>query len=71
MNLQIEQTKNEIINVINNSGLPIGVIYYLFKDINTEVANEYGKTLNAERQMQLQNEEKKQEENNDEVKESE
>lgn len=71
MNLQIEETKNQIINVINNSGLPIGVIYYLFKDINTEVANEYGMALNAERQMQLQQEAKKQEENNDDVKESE
>jgi hypothetical protein len=71
MNLRIEDTKNQIINVINNSGLPIGVIYYLFKDINIEVTNEYNRTLNAERQMQLQNEEKQQEENNDDVKESE
>ena len=60
MNLQIENVKQDIIDVINNSQLPIGVIYYLFKDISKEVANEYNKTLMLEQQQKQQEEEKKQ-----------
>lgn len=57
MNLQIENTKTEIINVINNSGLPIGIIHYLFRDIADEVASEYRKVLIQEReQLKLQQE---------------
>ena len=65
MNLQIENVKQEIINIINNSGLPIGVIYYLFKDISKEVADEYNKALMFEKQKKKQ-ELKQQEENKDE-----
>ena len=66
MNLQIENVKQNIINVINNSGLPIGVIHYLFKDISKEVADEYNKALMFEQQQKKEQELKKQEENNDE-----
>lgn len=60
MNLQIENVRQDIIDVINNSQLPIGVIYYLFKDISKEVANEYNKTLMLEQQQKQQEEEKQQ-----------
>lgn len=68
MNLQIENVKQNIINIINNSGLPIGIIYYLFKDINAEISSGYNKALNYEKQQQLEKEkqEKQQEENKDE-----
>ena len=54
MNLQIENVKQNIIDVINNSQLPIGVIHYLLKDISKEVANEYNKTLMFEQQQRQQ-----------------
>lgn len=50
MNLQIENTKTEIINVINDSGLPIGVIHYLLGDIKNEVTYEYKKALAQEKE---------------------
>lgn len=54
MNLQIENTKTEIINVINNSGLPIGIIHYLLEDISNEVIVEYNKAIAYEKQQQNQ-----------------
>lgn len=56
MNLQIESIKSNLINVINNSGLPIGVIHYVLKDISTEVANEYHRILSLEQQQKEQEE---------------
>lgn len=71
MNLQIENVKQNIIDIINNSGLPIGVINYLFKDISREVANEYNRALSFEQQQKKEQELKEKElkeqkENNDE-----
>lgn len=63
MNLQIESTKSNLINLINNSGLPIGVIHYIIKDIAREVAAEYGRALSLEQQQKEQEENNK---NNDE-----
>lgn len=54
MNLQIENVKQQVINVINNSNLPIGTIYYMFKDILNEVGTEYDRALASERQQQIQ-----------------
>lgn len=59
MNLQIENTKTEIINVINNSGLPIGVIHYLIRDIKNEVAYEYQKAITQEQEQLKQKEQEK------------
>ncbi len=66
MNLQIENVRQNIIDVINNSQLPIGVIYYLFKDISKEVADEYKRSLSFEQQQKKEQELKEQEENNNE-----
>lgn len=54
MNLQIESIKSNLIDIINNSGLPIGVIHYMLKDISREVATEYNKTLLTEQQQKEQ-----------------
>lgn len=54
MNLQIEFTKEQLINIINNSGLPIGVIHYLLKDISNEVIVEYNRAIAQEKQQQIQ-----------------
>lgn len=54
MNSKIEFTKEQLINVINNSGLPIGVIHYLLKDISNEVIIEYNRVIAQEKQQQIQ-----------------
>ena len=54
MNFRIEIVKEQLINVINNSGLPIGVIHYLLKDISNEVIAEYNNAIAYEKQQQIQ-----------------
>lgn len=67
--------KESINNLMVNSGLNIGAIYFILKDIYQEIEKIYFAQINKElleeqeQQMQLQNE--KQEENNNDVKESE
>lgn len=61
INSKIEFTKEQLINVINNSGLPIGVIHYLLKDISNEVVAEYNRAIAYEKQQQMQKEEGEQE----------
>lgn len=64
INSKIEFTKEQLINVINNSGLPIGVIHYLLKDISNEVIVEYNRAIAQEKQQmeQMQKEEQGEEE---------
>lgn len=45
INQQIENTRQELINTLNNSQLPIGIVYYILKDIMTEVNNMYQTSL--------------------------
>lgn len=54
INSRIEFTKEQLINVINNSGLPIGVIHYLLKDISNEVIVEYNRAIAQEKQQQIE-----------------
>ena len=54
INSKIEFTKEQLINVINNSGLPIGIIHYLLKDISNEVIIEYNRVMAQEKQQQIQ-----------------
>lgn len=54
INSNIEFTKEQLINVINNSGLPIGVIHYLLKDISNEVIVEYNRAIAQEKEQQIQ-----------------
>ena len=56
INSKIEFIKEQLINVINNSELPIGVIHYLLKDISNEVVVEYNRAITQEKQ-QMQEEE--------------
>ncbi len=49
MNLQIYELVQNLSNLINNSHLPIGMVYYIIKDVyqqvqelyNQQIANEY------------------------------
>ena len=65
INSKIEFTKEQLINVINNSGLPIGVIHYLLKDISNEVIVEYNRAIAQEKQQQIEQMQKEEGEKED------
>lgn len=50
INILMEQYKQNLINVTNNSGLPIGVIHYIFSSINDEIQVEYNRYLQQKAQ---------------------
>ena len=47
INQEIEQVRNNIVSVINNSNMPIGVVYYVMKDIMSEIELSYQNVLVA------------------------
>ena len=50
-NIRINDLKSNLINTINKSELPVGVIYYLLKDLLGEIADSYKQALTIERQV--------------------
>ena len=51
VNLTIENTRQAVVDTINQSGLPIGVVYYVLKDIMANLSNSYDAYLvKAERE---------------------
>lgn len=50
INLQIDNFKTEMVNLINESNLPIAVVYYVLKDVFLEVESLYNNTAAAEYQ---------------------
>lgn len=48
INIASENFKNALINLINESQLPISNVYYIFKYLEKEVENTYYGTLNSE-----------------------
>lgn len=51
-NTQLNNLKTDLINTINQSGIPVGVVYYLLKDILSEVTDSYKQTLAIEKQIE-------------------
>jgi len=51
-NTQCENYKNDLVNLINQSNLPISVIYYITKGIMAEVETTYYGVLNKEAEVQ-------------------
>lgn len=68
-NTQLYNLKNDLVNIINKSGLPVGVAYYIIKDLFMEIQNAYEATLKSEKEMALiNNAEKVEEEVHDDIK---
>ncbi len=63
INIQTENTKNQIINILNNAEMPISLIYYMMKDLLKDIENQYYNQVAIE-QKQAEKEEMKQTENN-------
>ena len=51
-NTQLNNLKTDLINTINQSGIPVGAIYYLLKDLLVEVTDTYKQTLAIEKQVE-------------------
>ena len=51
-NTQLNNLKTDLINTINQSGIPIGAVYYLLKDLLVEVSDTYKQTLVIEKQVE-------------------
>ena len=47
-NTYLNDFKTNIVNEINNSGLPVGVVYYIMKDLLVDVQSAYENTLKKE-----------------------
>lgn len=54
LDLGINVFKDNLINLIGNSQLPIGVTYYILKDVFNEIQNLYNETLTKEQQKLLE-----------------
>ena len=54
-NLQIERTNKQLTEVLNNSGLPVGVAYYLLKSILMELESLYYKSIELENAEYIDN----------------
>ena len=50
-NIKIHDLKTDLVNTINTSGLPVGVVYYILKDLLNEVTDSYKQSLAIEKQV--------------------
>jgi len=51
-NTKLNLLKTNLINTINQSKLPVGMVYYLLKDILIEVEKTYNQSLFIEQQVE-------------------
>jgi len=56
INITIDEVRNALVDTINNSGLPIGVVELICKELYTKVQNLYIATLNTERMKDIKSE---------------
>lgn len=54
VNVLAEDFKNALVNLINNSGLSIATIYYIYKNIGHDLETTYYNTINAEMAVQAE-----------------
>lgn len=50
INTAIDIFKNNLTNLIGNSQLPVGIMYYILKDITYEIQEVYNNSVEKERQ---------------------
>ena len=56
-NTYLNEFKTNVVNVVNNSGLPVGVVYYIMKDLLNDIQDAYETTLKKEKEQAQQNKE--------------
>ena len=52
-NLKLNSLKFNIINMIKSSEIPVGAIYYMLKDLLSNVEDIYKQSIEIEKQTQL------------------
>lgn len=60
-NSLLNNLKNDLAETIKKSGLPIGIIYYIVKDLLNEITETYKDTLLLEANQQINNDNKNEE----------
>lgn len=53
VNYSIEKFRKEIYDTVNNCQLPIGTVYFIFKDIFGDISQAYQAAVNQEAQAQI------------------
>lgn len=54
INITMEQFKYNIITTVNQNGLPIGITYYVLKDVFEEITAQYQRYINETMEKQRQ-----------------
>ena len=54
-NTHLNNLKTDLVNTINKSGLPVGVAYYIIKDLFMDVQIAYENALKNEKEAYLRN----------------
>lgn len=54
INLQSEQFRNNLYNLINSSGLPISSAYFIIRTVASQLELKYNEVINTENQQLLQ-----------------
>lgn len=67
INTNINIFKENLVNLIGNSNLPIGVTYYILKDIFSEIQDIYNITLEKENQEMLNSISEEEKKESDEI----
>ena len=67
INTNINIFKENLVNLIGNSNLPIGITYYILKDIFSEIQDIYNITLEKEKQEMLNSISEEEKKESDEI----
>lgn len=62
INTMIQELHRNLIKDINSSQLPVGVVFFVLKDIFNETERSYINTLNAEKMIKPEEEQEEQKE---------
>lgn len=59
INLQSENFKENLINLINSSNLPISNVYFIFQLVGKEIEDAYNHTIEEEKMALIENQQQK------------
>lgn len=54
ININTEKFKSDLYNLVNNSQLPISIVYYIFKYVEQDLENTYYGVLNSEAEEHIE-----------------
>ena len=50
LNTNLNNFQSNLVDIINNSGLPVGVVYYIIKDLFTDIKSAYETAIRNEKE---------------------